>query len=243
MILQMALLACLASPPDAAGWAAHVETLAAAEGAEAALRLAAGFGRRGERATALRWAAEAEQRGAQQLRVEIVRGDAAMVAGDWIGAINAYFEVSRRAPLMAYTQVQLWHCLRQAPPESLAAVDVTRVRTYLKRAGYFVPIQFHADFERTRSNAATERGFEALRRGDAAQSIRAFHEAITLWPTLPEAWRGLGAAEVQAAHPNETRAAYEIFLSLSPTEGQDTRRIRRILTDDARRRGLGVPTR
>jgi tetratricopeptide (TPR) repeat protein len=233
------LLWLLAPAPDAAGWRAHVEALAGAEDAESALRLAQGFGQRGDRAAALRWAAEAELRGAQPLRVAVVRGDIAFAAEDWVAALSNYLEVSQSAPAMAYAQVRLWHSLRRAPADALAdTVDVARVRTFLTRAGYHVPLTFPATPDRAGALAATARGHAALTRGETPEAISAFYRAIALDPTCPEAWRGLATAETRAGHAAAARAASHLFLSLDPPDTLDTRRVRTILVDDARRRGL-----
>jgi hypothetical protein len=233
------MLWLLAPAPDAAGWRAHVEALAARDDAESALRLAQGLGRRGDRAAALRWAAEAEARGVEPLRVAVVRGDIAYFAEDWVGALSGYLEVSRAAPAMAYAQVQLWHSLLRAPAEALAGtVDIARVRTYLTRAGYYVPATFPATPDRPGALAATARGHAALTRADTQAAVSEFHRAVTLDPLCPEAWRGLAVAETRAGRAAAARAASHLFLSLDPPDTLDTRRVRTILVDDARRRGL-----
>jgi hypothetical protein len=238
--LLVAVLAPALEPaPDAAGWRAHVEALAASDGAEPALRLAQGLGRRGERAAALRWAAEAEHRGADRLRVALVRGDIAFAAQDWLGALSGYLEVSSAAPGMAYAQVRLWHSLRRAPVEALAGtVDVARVRTFLERAGYHLPLRFPVTPDRAGALAGALRGHAALTRGETPTAITEFHAAIALDPVCPEAWRGLAAAETRAGHAAAARASSHLFLSLDPPETLDARRVRTILVDDARRRGL-----
>lgn len=233
------LLWLLAPAPDAAGWRGHVNALAGEDDAESALRLAQGLGRRGDRSAALRWAAEAELRGAEPLRVAVVRGDIAFAAEDWVAALSSYLEVSQGAPAMAYAQVQLWHSLRRAPPDALAGtVDVARVQTFLTRAGYHVPLTFPTTPDRTEALAATARGHAALTRGETPAAVSEFHRAVALDPVCTEAWRGLAIAETRAGHAAAARAASHLFLSLDPPDTLDTRRVRTILVDDARRRGL-----
>lgn len=235
------ILALGTGPADTEGWRAHVEALAAADDAESALRLAQGLGRRGDVAAALRWATEAERRGAHPLRVALARGDASRQAQDWLPAINAYFEVVKAAPEHTYAHIQLWHCLRLAPAEALAReLDVARLRTMLGRAGHFVPERFSNPPERGEANARVKEGFELLTRGDAPGAIGRFHAAIARDPLNLDAWRGLGTAEARQGRPKAARAAYALYLSLDPPESFESNRVRRIVEDDARRRGLAA---
>jgi tetratricopeptide (TPR) repeat protein len=235
------LVALFLGPPDAAGWQAHVETLSATPGAEAALRLAGGLGRRGELAAARRWAAEARSRGADALRVRLVLADAAYVAEDWVPAASGYFEVLREAPENPHALVQLWHCIRLAPPTALAReLDVGRLRDALETHGMFVPSAFQYPPDLPAARARVEAGFADAGRGDHDAAGRAFREAIAVAPSSHEAWRGLGLAEAAAGRAAHARAAYLIYLSLEPPETLVTRRIRRVVIDAARRRGLEV---
>lgn len=235
------LVALFLGPPDAEGWRAHVERLSTAPGAEAALRLAGGLGRRGETAAARRWAEEARARGAAPIRVTLVLAETARVAEDWVAAAAGYFDVLTVAPSNPHAAVQLWHCLRLAPPQALLqTLDVTRLRTALEGQGFYVPEVFAYPPDLPRAAASVTAGFEALTRTDYDGARRAFQAAIADAPMSHDAWRGLGMTEAAAGNGAGARAAYLIYLGLDPPESQPTRRIRQIIVDDARRRGLAA---
>jgi len=233
-------VALLLGPPDAEGWRTHVATLSAAEDAESALRLASGLGRRGETAEARRFAAIARERGVHPERVTLALADIALRAEDWAIAASGYYDVLQAAPANGYAAVQLWHCLRMAPPLALSReLDVAKLRLALDALGFYVPTVFQYPPDLHAAAVRVSEGFAAMARDDSAVAKSAFRAAIDAAPSFHDAWRGLGMVEAARGNAAGARSAYLIFVALEPPEGLETRRIRRVLADDARRRGLG----
>lgn len=235
------VVALLLGPPDAEGWRSHVATLSAAGDAESALRLASGLGRRGETAEARRFAAIARERGAHPIRVTLALAETALRAEDWAVAASGYYEVLQSAPEHGYAAVQLWHCLRMAPPLALSReLDVARLRGVLDARGFYVPEVFQYPPDLQAAAMRVSEGFAAITRNEYDAARRAFRAAIDAAPSFHDAWRGLGMVEAARGNAAGTRSAYLVFLALEPPESIETRRIRRMLSDDARRRGLAA---
>jgi Flp pilus assembly protein TadD len=230
---------------DTAGWRAHVARLEAAAAAdpgdaESALRLAGGYAARGVDEAARRWADEAARRGAHPLRVHLVRGDAALSAGRLEVAVREYFEVVQAAPHQGYAHLKLWQALARARPGELPpTVDVARLRVLLERAGFHLPAERSAP-EPGAAEAHTARGFEAVRAGRFADAVAAFDSALRHEPFHAEAHRGLGVALTAHGRADAALGAYRVYLSLTPRETYETRRVQRLLDDAERRRGLAA---
>jgi tetratricopeptide (TPR) repeat protein len=229
---------------DLAGWRAHIATLEAqaeANPRDAAtpLRLAGGFAARGLPDDALKWAAVAEARGANPLQVRLVRGDACLQAGRLEDAVREYFEVVDAAPDNAYAHVQLWRALSQADPAKLpAALDLARVRAVLVQGGYHLPTKVTRPARTAEAEADARRGFESVRAGRFQEALERFDAALSQDVAFAEAHRGIGIALAALDRPAAALGAYRLYLALTPRETQETRRLKRLVDDAERRRGL-----
>ncbi len=231
--------------PYLGGKPGHTEHLQALEArardasgdAQVALRLGQGLGRHGSVGEALRWADEAARRGAHPHRVHIVRGDAYFHGMLYEHAVREYFEVASVAPDNAYAHVQLWRCLRE--PEHLPeALDLARVRKLLVAGGYFAPPAPKRPREHGLARQLTAKGYTELRAGRFRAAAERFEAAIHQDDTSAEAFRGLGAARSRMGQARRALGAYRVYLELAPRENHELRKVRRLLHDADRRRGL-----
>ena len=226
--------AVAAVPP----WVSALEARAAADSSgRAALRVAHAHARLGNLKTALRYANEARAAGIDGLRVNLVRGDAYLRAEEYADAVREYFEVVVQAPENAYAQVHLWLALRDAqlPP----SLDGDRLRTLLRKAGYFMPIAARRPRETQAAQALIEKGYTEIRAGEFKTAIDRFHAAIVHDDTLASPFRGLGIAAGRLDDRAHSLAAFRLYLAMTSADTRERRQIRRVVMDAERHRGLG----
>lgn len=224
------------------GFEAHVAALTAAaesrsDDPEVALRLAQGLGTHGRYDEAMKWLDEAAARGAHPLRRELVAGDVHLAAERYEFALRSYFEVASSAPENGYAHLRLWRVLREAdilPPN----VDQDRLKSYLREAGYHVPDHRIRPARTPMARQLTDRAYDALKQGQFTEALDGFTAALSNDDAYPPAYRGMGIAYARTGRAAQARAAYRIYLHLVPTDTRETREVRRLLSDAARRRGL-----
>lgn len=224
------------------GFEEHVQALQAAADArsddpEPALRLAQGYGFRGETKQALRWLKVARERGVDPLRGQMVEGDIYLGAENYEFALRAYFEVATVAPHNGHAHLQLWRVLRGAdilPPN----VDQARLRRTLREAGYFIPDRRVSKPDRRMARQLSDRAYTALKAGKFQEAESGFEAALTSDDRYAAAYRGLGITFARQQQPDRALAAYRLYLLMTDRDDRDTRQARRILSDAARRRGL-----
>ncbi len=227
-----------------AGFEAHIAALKAAADArpddpEVALRLAQGLGAHGRYDEALTWLKAAGERGAHPLRRELVAGDVHLAAERYEFALRSYFEVASAAPENGYAHLRMWRVLREAdilPPN----VDKARLETYLRDAGYHVPGRRLRPPRTPMARQLAERAYDALRQGQFTEALEGFTAALSNDDGHPPAYRGMGIAYARMGKAAQARAAYRIYLFLVDRETRETREVRRLLSDAARRRGLAA---
>ncbi|MCA9538872.1 MAG: hypothetical protein KC620_08285 [Myxococcales bacterium] len=231
----------------AEGWQAHIEALSAAAEAREddpapALRLAQGLGERGKLDDALRWATVAAERGADPLRVHLVRGDAYLASERYEPALREFYEVVAAAPDNGHAQVQLWRTLHDAdilPPN----VDKARLQDELRKAGYFIPAQRQRTPDEGGARHLTEGAYVTLSEGHFREAVDGFTAALNHHDRWPEAWRGLGIAYARLNLLPQSIGAWRIYLMIVDRDTRETRQVRRLIADAERRRGLEVERR
>lgn len=229
------------------GFAEHVAGLEAAAEArsddpEPALRLAQGLGARRQTKAALGWLRTAAERGADPMRVQLVAGDIHLAAEQYEFALTAYFEVANTAPHNGYAHLRMWRVMREAdilPPN----VDQARIKRHLREAGYYVPDRQVRPPDTAMAKQLSERAYGALQQGRFREATEGFIAALARDDGYAPAHRGLGIAHARQNHQDEALAAYRLYLWLVEDDSRETRQVRRILTDAARRRGLGATRR
>lgn len=247
--IALALVGLFARPPivaapDEAGWRQHVGRIEAQarahpDDANPALRLATGYARRRRLAEALEWAAEASRRQGNPMRIALARGDAYFFANQFQAAATHYLEVASGASANVYAHAQLWQCLRAVPSSQMSrALDVASVRDLLTEAGFFVPERFTWPVKPEEAKRLTAEGRSALQRGDHRGALAHFEGAITADGTHSEAFRGMALALKGVGEKRRSLGAWQLFLSLTPRDDRETRRVRRTLISEERKRGL-----
>lgn len=229
----------------AEGFSAHIQSLEAAAASreddpEPPLRLAQGLGSRKQTEAALRWLRVAVERGADPLRVQLVAGDIHLAAEQYEFALNAYFEVASAAPENGYAHLRLWRVLREAdilPPN----VDAGRLKSYLRDAGYAIPDQPVRPPDTAMARQLTEQAYGALQAGRFQDATEGFVAALARDDAHAAAHRGLGIAYARQNQQGRALAAYRLYLWLAESDDRETRQVKRILSDAARRRGLAGP--
>ena len=233
-LLCAAVTASAAPPP----WVLDLEAQVEQDGSgRTALRLAHAYARLGTLKTALRYANQARSAGVDGLRVNLVRGDAYLQAEEYADAVREFFEVVVEAPENAYAQVHLWIALRDAqlPP----SLDGDRLRSLLRKAGYFMPIAARRPRETVAAKALLEKGYTAIRAGDFKTAVDRFQAAIVHDDTLPSPFRGLGIALGRLDDRPRSLAAFRLYLAMTSADTRERRQIRRVVMDAERHRGLG----
>lgn len=229
----------------AEGFSSHIEGLEAAAVArpmdpEPALRLAQGLGGRGQTDKAIEWLRVAAERGADPLRLQLVAGDVYLAGERYEFALNAYFEVANAAPENGYAHLRMWRALREAdilPPN----VDQPRLKRYLRDAGYFIADQPVHPPDTMMARQLTATAYGALQQGRFQEAVDGFVAALARDETHAPAHRGLGIAYARQNQQSKALAAYRLYLWLDPRDDRETREVKRILSDAARRRGLTAP--
>lgn len=243
-LIVAALLAGPGTLGGEAGVRAHIEGLEATaearpDDAEVALRLAQALGAHRRTEAALKWVAQAAERGAHPLRVQLVTGDIHLAAEQYEFALRAYFEVANAAPHNGYAHVRLWRVLREAdilPPN----VDQGRLRDYLRDAGYHIPDRRLRPPRTPLARQLTERAYDALKQGRFGEALDGFAAALSNDDGFAAAYRGLGIAYARSGKEQQALAAYRLYLLLTDEDSREVREVRRLLTEAARRRGLAA---
>lgn len=234
----------LIAAPDEAGWQQHVERVELEarrfpDSPGPALRLAAGYAKRRRATEALRWADEAARRGAHKLQLGLIRGDAYFFANQFEQAIVEYFEVAQQSGSNAYALSQLWQCLRAVPVEELArAVDLTQAKVLLRSAGYYVPDAFIWPPEPETAVTLTQQATESLKAGDFKAALVGYEDAVAHDGTHAPAFRGMALALTRLNKRRQAFGAWHLFSLLHTLSDRDARKVRRLLLDEERRRGV-----
>ncbi|MEZ4475003.1 MAG: hypothetical protein R3F60_30265 [bacterium] len=236
LVLALVLGTAQAAPPVGGTAEADLAAAATAGDAEAALQLAQILGRRGALQPALAQANRALAAGVHPLRVNLVRGEACLAAGELVDAVREFFEVVSAAPANGHAHVQLWLALREAqlPP----AMDGSRMRRVLREAGYTLADAPQRPRQPDEAARLEAEGFARLAAGQFRTAVESFEAAVAADDTRAPPFRGLGIAWGRLGQEARSVAAWRLYLALSDRDDRERRQVERVVWDAERRRGL-----
>ncbi len=248
MLMALAISTLLGTPLPPlggdAGFSAHLRTLQeqydAAPSGEAALRLAQGAARQGDRATIARWLKAARRHGVASSRAALVGGLAYLRAEAYESAIVSLYTACRAHPDNGAAHVGLWRSVVNAEVIP-ATVDLEAIRALLNDRGYFIAAQRPARPDGHAARAQTDLGMAALHQGRFDEATNHFEKALSVHRGYAEAYRGLGAAHARSKRKVKALAAHRLFLFLAGGDTRHVRRVRRQVNDAERHRGRTRP--
>jgi len=233
-------------PPDSAGWTRHATRLAAAGDAESTLRLAFGLARRGPVDEALVVCAEAARKGAHPLRVALARGEALYRGERYEEAAALFHEVVVAAPENDFAVAMLWMSLRYVRlTVETPSLDLGALRALLDARGLPTPESSHVPPQTSAANERVRAADQAARGGRFDAAVQGYRTALEHDDLLPDVWRGLAMAQTRLGNARAARMAWTLFVWTAEAAGRsrdkhDLRQARRLLADEARRRGLAA---
>jgi tetratricopeptide (TPR) repeat protein len=189
---------------------------------------------------------EAARKGAHPLRVGLARGEALYRGERYEEAAALFHEVVATAPENDFAVAMLWMSLRyvrltvEAP-----SLDVGALRGLLDTRGLPTPESSHVPPQTAAASDRVRAADQAVRGGRFEAAVEGYRAALEHDDLLPDAWRGLAMAQTRLGNARAARLAWTLFVWTAEAAGRsrdkhDLRQARRLLADEARRRGLAA---